>query len=249
MIPRRRGVVLALVAVWRAGALAPPTPSAPRRSPATLHAAYTLDDVAIGSALEPVSDYVLVRVDEGVGATTGGVILPDQAKEKPTEGVVAAAGPGAPHPDTGATLAMPVAPGERVLYGKFDGQPLKYCGDDHQLIRDDDVLLAWDGDAAATLDTVRCLRDRVLVAVTKVEDMTATGLALAPGAAEQTKTAAGKVVKVGAGKAAADGTVVPVPVAVGESVKFRDYAGADVKLDGADYVIVRAADCLAKWAD
>ena len=87
---------------------------------------------------------------------------------------------------------------------------------------------------------------------------------------EQTKTSAGKVVKVGAGRLAADGSAMPMPVAVGESVKFRDYAGAgaalprgaapslhtqpaqagsEVKLEGVDYVVCRASDCLAKWTE
>jgi chaperonin GroES len=57
------------------------------------------------------------------------------------------------------------------------------------------------------------------------------------------------VVTPGAGRAAADGASVPVPVSVGESVKFRDYAGADVRLDGDDYIVVRVPDCLAKWTE
>jgi len=240
--------LVGLCAVYYASALAPPASTRARSVGTVCGAGYTLDDQAIGSALTPVGDYVLVKVDEGKAQTSGGIIMPDQAKEKPTEGVVAACGPGRNHADTGVLLKMPVAEGERVLYGKFDGQPLKYGGDDHQLIRDDDVLLAW-AEGAATLETVRCIRDRVLVAVTKVEDTTSSGLALAPGAAEQTKTSAGQVVKVGDGKVASDGSLIPVPVAVGEYVKFRDYAGAEVKLGGNDYVLCKASDCLAKWQE
>ena len=50
-------------------------------------------------------------------------------------------------------------------------------------------------------------------------------------------------------KIAADGASVPVPVEVGESVKFKDYAGADIRLDGEDYIVVRVPDCLAKWTE
>ena len=46
-----------------------------------------------------------------------------------------------------------------------------------------------------------------------------------------------------------DGASVPVPVEVGESVKFKDYAGADIRLDGEDYIVVRVPDCLAKWTE
>ncbi len=55
--------------------------------------------------------------------------------------------------------------------------------------------------------------------------------------------------KTGTGRVAADGASVPVPVEVGESVKFKDYAGADIRLDGEDYIVVRVPDCLAKWTE
>ena len=110
------------------------------------------------------------------------------------------------------------------------------------------MLLAWGGDDAMALDAVRCVSDNVLVSVTKVEEETASGIALAAGVSEQTRTSAGTVVKVGEGRIAANGAAVPVPVVPGESVKFRDYAGADVKLEGDDYIVVRIPDCLAKWS-
>eukprot|EP00629_Pelagomonadales_sp_RCC1024_P006726 CAMPEP_0119272912 /NCGR_PEP_ID=MMETSP1329-20130426/9147_1 /TAXON_ID=114041 /ORGANISM="Genus nov. species nov., Strain RCC1024" /LENGTH=236 /DNA_ID=CAMNT_0007273029 /DNA_START=157 /DNA_END=864 /DNA_ORIENTATION=- len=206
---------------------------------------YTLDDVPIASPLAPCANYILVKVDEALDSTKGGVFLTGQAVEKPSAGVVVAAGPGAAHPDTGVVMPMPVAGDDKVLYGKFDGSAIKYCGVDHQLIRDDDVLLSWRDDM--TLDSVNCISDRVLIAVAKAEEATASGIALAAGVNEQTKTSAGKVVKVGGGRLAADGTPMPMPVAVGESVKFRDYAGSEVKLEGADYIVCRASDCLAKW--
>ena len=241
MTPR----LLALSCLACASALIAPTA---RPASRVVAREYTLDDVPIGSALSPVGNYALVKITEGKDATKGGVLLPDQAKEKPSEGSVVAAGPGRSHPDTGTLIAMPVAEGESVLYGKFDGTPVKYCGEDHMLIRDDDVLLAWDT-GAMSFDGVRCISDRILVSVTKQEDTTVSGIALAPGAAEQAKTSAGKVVKMGEGRVAANGEVLPNPVSVGEYVKFRDFAGSDVKLDGDDYVICRMSDCLAKWSE
>ncbi|KAJ8609341.1 hypothetical protein CTAYLR_009294 [Chrysophaeum taylorii] len=219
---------------------------APLRMTATT-SEYTLDDMAIGSGIEPLGNYLLIRVAASLDATTGGVLLPDKAKEKPTEGIVVACGPGRTHPDTGVLMPVPVAEGDRVLYGKYDGTSLKYCGEDHQLIRDDDVLLAWEGDK--TLDSVRPVRDRLLLEVTKVEDTTTTGIALAPGVAEQQKTSAGTVIKVGEGRLASSGTIMPMPVEVGYSVKYRDYAGSEVKIEGKDYVVCRMIDCLAKWKD
>ena len=57
-------------------------PTAPRRQ--TSLRDYTLDDAPIGGPLEPVANYILVKIDDGIDATKGGVFLPDQAKEKPS---------------------------------------------------------------------------------------------------------------------------------------------------------------------
>ena len=103
--------------------------------------------------------------------------------------------------------------------------------------------------ASMTLGEVKCVADNVLVQVTKNEEETASGIALAAGVSEQTRTTSGVVVKTGTGRIAADGASVPVPVQVGESVKFKDYAGADIRLDGEDYIVVRVPDCLAKWTE
>ena len=106
---------------------------------------YTLDDAPIGGPLEPVANYILVKIDDGIDATKGGVFLPDQAKEKPSAGIVVAAGEGKSHPDTGVVIPNPVGEGDRVLYGKFDGTSVKYNGEDHQLIKDDGALAASRG--------------------------------------------------------------------------------------------------------
>ena len=106
---------------------------------------YTLDDAPIGGPLEPVANYILVKIDDGIDATKGGVFLPDQAKEKPSAGIVVAAGAGKAHPDTGVVVPNPVTEGDRVLYGKFDGTSVKYCGEDHQLIKDDGTISASRG--------------------------------------------------------------------------------------------------------
>ena len=116
-----------------------PSPSCPHHRDTASLRDYTLDDAPIGGPLEPVANYILVKIDDGIDATKGGVFLPDQAKEK-LAGIVVAAGEGKSHPDTGVVIPNPVGEGDRVLYGKFDG--IAYCGEDHQLIRDDDILLS-----------------------------------------------------------------------------------------------------------
>ena len=203
--------------------------------------------MVIGSPLEPLSNYLLVKVGSTVEATAGGVLLPEKSKEKPTEGVVVAVGPGKAHPETGVVLPMPVSVGEKVMYGKYDGTSVKYCGEDHQLIRDDDILMAWDADTTLTVESARPVRDRVLMKPELAVEETASGIALAPGVAEQQKTSVGKVLKIGDGRLAADGRPVPVPVDIGDFVKYRDYAGIEVKVSGQEYIISRFVDCIAKW--
>ena len=183
---------------------------------------YTLDEVEIGSPLEPLSNYLLVRVASAMDSTTGGVLLPEQSKEKPTEGVVVAAGPGRTHPDTGVLMEMPIETGANVMYGKYDGTSVKYNGEDHQLIRDDDVLLTWRGDL--TLENVEPVADRVLLKTQQAEEETASGIALAPGVAEQQKTSVGQVLKLGVGRLSSDGTIMPMPVLVGDFVKYRTFS-------------------------
>ena len=86
-----------------------------------LTGAHSLQGKPIDGPLEPLSNFVLVKVREAAAQTLGGVVLPDQAKEKPTEGTVVACGPGKVHLDTGVKIDMPMSVGDRVLYGKFDG--------------------------------------------------------------------------------------------------------------------------------
>ncbi|KAJ1451528.1 chaperonin 10-like protein [Pelagophyceae sp. CCMP2097] len=208
-------------------------------------AVITLDEQVISSPLEPLDNFLLVQVAAVVDSTKGGVLLPDATKERPTEGKVIACGPGRIHPDTGVLMPVSVVPGDKVLYGKYDGTSVKYCGADHQLIRDDDVLLAYSG-AEMTLENVRPVRDRVLMKVEAAEESTASGIALAAGVADQSQTSIGEVVKIGDGRLSSAGTVTPMPVVIGESLKYRDYAGSDIKIEGEEYAVCRMVDCLAK---
>ena len=73
-----------------------------------------------------------------------------------------------------------------MLYGKFDGRQEIPRGRS-SIIKDDDILLSWVGDASMTLGEVKCVADNVLVQVTKVEEETASGIALAVGVSEQTR--------------------------------------------------------------
>jgi chaperonin GroES len=137
--------------------------------------------------------------------------------------------------------------GDSVLYGKYDGTELKYNDEPHQLIKDDDVLLKYSGNEA-TLDNVQPVKDQVLIELPPKESTSIGGIIVssAPGT-EKKRADFGTVVKIGPGRQAGTGSIMPIQVAPGDQCRFRDFAGSEVKLDGKDFLVIRAYDILAKW--
>jgi chaperonin GroES len=89
--------------------------------------------------IRPLQDRLLVkRVDEDE-TTSGGIIIPDTAKEKPQEGRVVAAGSGKLG-DDGNTVPLEVKKGDRILFSKYSGTEVNVEGAEHLIIREDDVL-------------------------------------------------------------------------------------------------------------
>ena len=89
--------------------------------------------------IRPLHDRILVqRIDEEA-KTKGGIIIPDTAKEKPTEGKVLAVGNGKILED-GTTRPLEVKPGDRILFSKYGGTEVKVDGEEQSIIREDDVL-------------------------------------------------------------------------------------------------------------
>ena len=122
-----------------------------------------------------------------------------------------------------------------------------YDGADHTLIRDEDVLLVYNGDEMK-LENCEPSGDRILVKVEKDTAATASGIVVAPTSGAASRASEGQVMAVGKGRISSAGEPVPMDVSVGEYVKFRDYAGSEVRVGGVDYIVVKATDCLAKWA-
>ncbi|MEX2208277.1 MAG: co-chaperone GroES [Myxococcota bacterium] len=89
--------------------------------------------------VRPLHDRILVRRLDAETKTAGGIIIPDTAKEKPQEAKVVAVGAGKIG-DDGKRQAMGVKAGDRVLFGKYSGSDVKIDGDDHLIIREEDVL-------------------------------------------------------------------------------------------------------------
>ena len=88
---------------------------------------------------KPLQDRVLVRRIEEEEKTKGGIIIPDTAKEKPMEGEVIAAGPGA-RGDDGALHPLDVKVGDRVLFGKWSGTEIKVEGEDLVVMKESDIM-------------------------------------------------------------------------------------------------------------
>jgi len=89
--------------------------------------------------IKPLNDRVLVLRVQEEQKTTGGIIIPDTAKEKPQEGKVVSLGPGKVGED-GKRTALDIKVGDRVLFGKYAGTEIKIDGVEHVFMREDDIL-------------------------------------------------------------------------------------------------------------
>jgi chaperonin GroES len=89
--------------------------------------------------IRPLNDRVLVLRIEQEEKTSGGIIIPDTAKEKPQEGKVVAAGPGKLN-DKGERIPLEVKANDRVLFGKYSGTEIKVDGVEHLILREEDIL-------------------------------------------------------------------------------------------------------------
>ncbi len=89
--------------------------------------------------IRPLQDRLLVQRSEEEEKTAGGIIIPDSAKEKPQQGSVVAVGKGKVL-DNGQLVALDVAVGDRVLFGKYAGSEVTLDGEEYVILREDDIL-------------------------------------------------------------------------------------------------------------
>ena len=92
-------------------------------------------------ALKPLQDRIVIKVIEDTEQTSGGIFIPDSAKEKPIEGEVVAVGPGKLTED-GKRAPLEVKVGDKVVYSKFAGTPVKQDGEEYLIINGDRDILA-----------------------------------------------------------------------------------------------------------
>jgi chaperonin GroES len=97
------------------------------------------EETATMSTIRPLHDRVIVRRVKEEEKSKGGIIIPDTAKEKPTEGEVIAVGNGKVQED-GTLRKLDVNVGDRVLFGKYNGNEVKVDGEDRLIIREEDIL-------------------------------------------------------------------------------------------------------------
>ena len=94
----------------------------------------------MATKIRPLADRLIVkRVEEQEQKSAGGIIIPDTAKEKPQEGKVVAVGRGKLNED-GKVIPLDVKAGDRILFGKYSGAEIKIDGEEHLILREDDVL-------------------------------------------------------------------------------------------------------------
>ncbi len=89
--------------------------------------------------IRPLGDRILVKRIKEEERTKGGIIIPDTAKEKPQEGKVVAVGKGKVNED-GKLIPTEVKAGDKILFGKYSGSEVKIDGEEHLILREDDIL-------------------------------------------------------------------------------------------------------------
>ena len=139
---------------------------------------------------------ILVKQSKMADVTTGGLFMPADSTEKPSEGLVVLAGPGTTHPETGKLIPNPCKEGDLILLSEYVGEKVDYCGDKHSFVSASEVLGVFDG-GSPVVGSFKPLQDRVLVKLQDSATETASGIALASESTDEPTQ--GEVIAVGAG--------------------------------------------------
>lgn len=89
--------------------------------------------------LQPIRDRIVIKMVEAETKTASGIVIPDSATEKPSQGDVLAVGTGKVNPD-GSVVPMVIRTGDRVLFGQFAGQTVKVDKEEYRILREEDVM-------------------------------------------------------------------------------------------------------------
>jgi chaperonin GroES len=237
------GITVSLLAASGSQAFAPSNSKVSR----TQLNAETLEGWKVNGNIKPVNNFILIKKAEVQKESESGIVFSKSANVVKTEGKVISVGPGKLHPDSGIPFPMPVEEGDGVVYGKYDGTEVTIDGETHSLIRDSDILVKFTG-GSLTVDSVEAVNDGILVYVeTREQEETSGGLLLASTGDDSRRPTTGVVTKVGPGRMAESGDLIPMSVEVGDQVKFMDFAGNEVKIGDKEYSVVQMPEIYAKF--
>lgn len=211
---------------------APLLPRAPRTrtsssrlatcSTATATGTHDLDGAQISGPLQPVGHNILVHNAKAAEKTIGGLILSSDAKEQPTYGEAVAVGPGRYFP-AGGMIPMQVKEGNTVLFAKYGGTTVKYDGEKHTIVTQDDILCVLK-DGKYEAGAVEPIHDRLMIRIDKAASELESGILLSSGGADKPTT--GTVAAVGTGRVMENGEIEPMPVGIGDKVCSSIYPKA-----------------------
>jgi len=205
-----------------------------------------LDGRKINNEIIPINNIILVKNVPTIDETESGLILTGKAKIVKNQGVVISTGQGRINSETGFHYPMIIHEGDGVLYEKYCETELMYNGEKHSLIRDEDVLVSYPFGKRHSLKHAQILSDNILVKVHKLRNN--SGDLVISQSSNKLKCSIGEVVKVGPGARASNGTLMEVNVTVGDRVKYHDFSGKKVEIDGNDgYIILRLKDLMLKF--
>lgn len=172
-------------------------------------------------------------------------MLPSAKQDAQNEGEVLAVGPGRRSPHSGERLPLWAAVGKQVLYSRYATKEVSAGGEDYALLRDDDVLLGYDG-VALTLEGIEMPYGKILVRLLEEGSESDGGILLSKAAAKP-DTTVGIVVVASDGLLTNDGTIRPLDVEVGDAVRFTYGSEVALEMGKADYRVISVDACLAKW--
>mmetsp|Transcript_157760 Transcript_157760/g.287428 ORF Transcript_157760/g.287428 Transcript_157760/m.287428 type:complete len:284 (+) Transcript_157760:57-908(+) len=207
---------------------------------------YVLNNIKIANPLQPVGNYVLVKLSGYSDKSSGGVLISEESavETMPLDGQVVAAGPGKVLKKTGELVPCPCKVGDLVILPQAGGEIVEYEGAKHLLLDADAVLGIFEG-GEKTVASIRVLQDRVMFQLPEAQTQTTSGVLIAGSLSGDDD--GGEVIAVGSGTMSSEGEMMVPLVKVGETVVCEPDVGDEVTIEGKTLKFVFEQECLAKW--
>lgn len=212
--------------------------------------AKSMEVLNLRGEVQPLNNFILVKVKDPKEQTDGGIVLPEKLKVKRTQGTVVALGMGRYHPTSGMLCPQSVVVGDEVIYGKYDGTEISLNGVQHDIIRDENVLVKSNrsDDGKISLNNAQVVLDKVLIEVVDNDINKSSRIVIdAISTKRSSQSSTGIVRKVGPGCMAGNGEFIPMPLQKGDMVKFRNFGENNVKFGTKEYAVMDISCILAKF--